>query len=343
MARTGSWQEQAVSTYRLAAQAVAEGRFAEAASLGQLTIDEAREGHEFFPLFVERARIYLRRAGVALGVLAEEEARILSLLSFPDGSAFAVERGWTDYTNAIAAFGRACEERRADDAHRLLEQAREAWRATHDRACDWVCGLIDIGARYLGEDRVVDLWDDLMGPFYESRDRYDVDRTPWAKSFERLMLDTLETFRGHLSGPARAGDLEVIEERDRWIFRLDPCGSGGRTYRYDPEGGPPRMLPPYNFAVTEAPHDWSWQKKGVCLYCVHCCQLQERIPIEKFGYPVRVIDPPTWPTGEAGAKCTWSVYKDPALIPAEAYERVGARKPDRLGSRAREALDAPAS
>jgi len=37
-----------------------------------------------------------------------------------------------------------------------------------------------------------------------------------------------------------------------------------------------------------------------------------------------VIDPPT----EPGQSCTWTVYRDPSLVPAEAYERVGRRKPD---------------
>ena len=73
----------------------------------------------------------------------------------------------------------------------------------------------------------------------------------------------------------------------------------------------------------------------MCLYCVHCCRLQEQIPIERFGYPVRVVDPPTWPAAREGGDvgvCTWMIYKDPASVPDQAYRRVGARKPDRLGS-----------
>jgi hypothetical protein len=60
---------------------------------------------------------------------------------------------------------------------------------------------------------------------------------------------------------------------------------------------------------------------------VHCCQLQERIPIQRFGIPLRVIDPPTWPGSRNGGQCRWTIYKRPENIPASAYIRVGLQKP----------------
>jgi hypothetical protein len=59
---------------------------------------------------------------------------------------------------------------------------------------------------------------------------------------------------------------------------------------------------------------------------VHCCVLQQLEPIDRLGYPARVIDPPLRP----GDDCTWTVYDDPALVPETAYRRVGRRKPGRL-------------
>jgi len=35
-----------------------------------------------------------------------------------------------------------------------------------------------------------------------------------------------------------------------------------------------------------------------------------------------------WGTTEPRGYCTWSIYKDPALVPAEAYRRVGAIRPE---------------
>ena len=61
-----------------------------------------------------------------------------------------------------------------------------------------------------------------------------------------------EAMRGHLVGPERTGDFELIETEDRYILRFDPCGSGGRTIRGDwIEDTPARMEPPYDWKVTE--------------------------------------------------------------------------------------------
>ena len=328
--RAGDPHDQGMSTYRLAARAVRDGRFWDAERLGRFTLEEAREGWELYPLFVERAREFLLREGMPPERLTAEEERVLEKLRLPDGFAFDLERGWTEFGGAIDEFASACEREDRGDALEWLEEARRVWRRTHDRACDWVYGLLDVCFRYLGEERVVEAWDHMMADVYPSRDRYGVQVRPWIESVEALVLDAATSLRGHLSGPGRYGDVEVEEEPDRWVLRFDPCGSGGRTYRPDPdEGTPPRMKPPYDFAVTTRKHDWAWNLEGVCLYCVHCCQLQERIPIQRLGYPLRVVEPPTWPTGEGKAKCMWYVYKDPDLVPEGAYHRVGARKPQR--------------
>jgi len=138
--------------------------------------------------------------------------------------------------------------------------------------------------------------------------------------------------RGHLCGPGRRGELEVDEDDDKIVVRFDPCGSGGRQQRGDPvEGTPSRALAPYEFGVTQAEHDWAWNEKGVCYYCAHCCFALELWPAEQWGHPVRVVDSPLYPaesTGPEPKKCTWTVYKRLDAIPAEAYERIGRRKPE---------------
>lgn len=329
--RDGELRDQGTSTYRLAAEALREGRFEEARRFGRYTQEEAREGRELYPMFAERARAFLLREGMAADRLAEEERRIMDALRLPDGSPFDFERGWDEFVAAVREFETACDLDDAQAAHVALERARSAWRRTHDRACDLVYALLDVCARFLGEERIGEVWDHLMEPIYPSRDRFDPARTPWAESVGSLVLDAAISLRGHLSGPGRMGEVEIEEEDDRWVLRFDPCGSGGRTYRLDAdEGTPPRMAPPYNYAVTQRKHDWAWNTEGVCLYCVHCCQLQERVPIRRFGYPLRVVDPPVWPGG-AERKCTWFVYKDPSLVPDEAYHRVGAERPSSLG------------
>ena len=277
----------------------------------------------------------------------------------PEPAQPSLGESWRAYESAVEDFAAACaaagagagagETATALDAY---QAAVANWRQAHDGGCDRLYRYADLCAKHLGEDRVEDFWDELMAGFYDSRDRFDVDRAPWRDSFEILAVDTTETFRGHLSGPGRLGDIEIVEEADRIVFRFSPCGTGGRTFVDGVDDGPgagdegpghpgdgadgaPR------FGVTTRPHDWSWGKAGVCLYCVHCCQLQERIPIRRFGYPLRVVDPPLWPQGRGEGRCTWTIYKDPSQIPAEAYERVGETKPAVLGSSARSVRHRP--
>jgi len=101
--------------------------------------------------------------------------------------------------------------------------------------------------------------------------------------------------------------VTVEEQPDRVALSFHPCGSGGR------------ILAEGRHGVVEGAHDFAWNTPGVCRYCVHCCVLQQLGPIDAFGYPARVIDPPT----EPGQHCTWTVYRDPSLVPDAAYERVG--------------------
>jgi hypothetical protein len=320
---------QTESTYALARRAIAAGEAAEGVRRIRQLLDEAAEGRELFPLFIERGRRFLLDRGVPAAVVSGEEHRILSLLGATAEDALDMPRQWAVVQDLAA---RAEEAVRAGDgraASDLVEELRCAWMVVHDRFCDIACALFSLAAGQLGESVVGAMWDDAIGDLYPSRDAYDTARRPWAESVAWLLADAAASLRGHLSGPGRTGEVSLREEEDRWVFRFDPCGSGGRTLRADANAdGAVRVGEPFGFRVTTGRHDWAWQAEGVCLYCVHCCQLQERVPISRLGYPVRVVEPPVWGTTEPRGYCTWSIYKDPALVPAEAYRRVGAIRPE---------------
>lgn len=333
--RAGDYLDHAVSTYELAATALREGRSKDAAELAYYTVQEGLEAYELFTTWCDEIPIFIATQGITSDVIEADKARLAQLNAGPDGASFDGAAGWAKYQASIKKFAAGAQEGHGDQG--VLELAREIWCDTHDRLCDAVYFWIDAAARHLGEGSIGDLWDVLMQPMYDYYDRYDTDNYSWDRSFDLLMLYALEGLRGHLSGPGRTGSIEVIEEADRWALRFDPCGSGGRTMRDDPDtGSGPRMQAPWNLGVTQEEHDWAWNKKGVCLYCVHCCQLNERMPMRRFGYPTRVIEPPVWPESREGTKCTWYIYKDPALVPEEIYQRVGAVKPSKLGGKAQQ-------
>jgi hypothetical protein len=319
---------QTESTYALARRAITAGDAPEGVRRIRQMLDEAAEGRDLFPLFIERARRFLLDRGVTPAAVAGEEHRILSLLGATADGAVDMPRQWASVQEVAARAEQACLAGDGETAAELVEELRSTWVTVHDRFCDIVCALFSLAAGELGESVVGAMWDDAIADMYPTRDEYAAQRRPWAESAELLLADAALSLRGHLSGPGRTGEVSLQEEEDRWVFRFEPCGSGGRTMRADANAdGAARVGPPFGFRVTTQEHDWAWRTKGVCLYCAHCCQLQERASITRLGYPVRVVDPPLWGTTEPRDYCTWSVYKDPQLVPAEAYRRVGAAKP----------------
>ena len=107
------------------------------------------------------------------------------------------------------------------------------------------------------------------------------------------------------------------------------------------DGLPPLSAPQFAWGELEQAHDFTWNEKGICGYCAHCCLLHETLPVAAFGYPVRVTTPPIAPLTKE-SRCSWTVYKDLRAIPEEAYRRVGGRKPPAdapLGSAGRATRD----
>ncbi len=314
--RSDPWPDQGRSSYRLAAQALDDGRAEDAVALARMTVQEAQEAYDLYRLWLARLPVLMVELGVPARTMAASTPGITQ-------AAEGLESGWTRYVELIELFaGRVTEDAAA--ARELLDDARSNWLAAHDPATDRLASLLALAADALGEAVVGQLWDALLVDYYAAiAEKYDPARVPWTRSVERLGLDIFEAVRGHLTGPLRDGSFVVREESDRWVLEFAPCGSGGRTYPESPDAD----RDPREF--TQGRHDWAWRTEGVCLYCAHCCQLQQRAPIQALGFPLRVIEPPVRATGSAPgrATCRWSIYKDPAAIPAHAWTDVGAEAP----------------
>lgn len=311
--RSDTWAQQGRSSYALAKVAVEEGRTADAVALARMTVQEAQEAFDLYAMWLVQLPELLRQRGVPVGPLAEASGRAWEVRE-------RLVEGWSHYTSSIDTFAdRAGSDTSAAVAE--LERARITWQAVHDPATDCLSSLFALAATSLGETTIGSLWDTLLGDYYDGiAAKYDPSAQPWSATIERLALDIFEAVRGHLTGPGRDGRFEVHEEDDRWVLQFAPCGSGGRTY----PGVGDVTRDDAEFTTEE--HDWAWRTKGVCLYCVHCCQLQQRAPIERIGIPLRVIEPPVRASAETPGRsvCTWSIYKDPAATPAHAFTDVGA-------------------
>lgn len=345
--RLGSWEDQKISTYRKIQEAVAAERWEEAAELASYFVDEAAVCWHLYRQWLADLEGFLREEGTSEADLDAIRERLVDLTRLPDGEVFDSHAMWDRFNALIADVQAACARHDAEGALAAMDEAKEVWRQTHDRDVDKTyCYMSETAERY-GDDAIPRMYERVLLPLFAWRyEKFDIDKHPWDEGLETLMYVACEAMRGHLVGPERTGDFELEEFADRFVVRFDPCGSGQRTVRGDwIEGTPPRMEAPYNWRVAEEERDWNHYTKGVCLYCAHCIILMEHMPMDRFGYPVRVIDPPVYPDTnkdpQARQKCQWTMYKDPTGAPEEVYTRTGRTKPTTFGSSAHGAVDLP--
>ena len=195
-------------------------------------------------------------------------------------------------------------------AKALCEAMKHESQFMHDLLVDGIAGLISFVKEELGDEGVERAW------------TYSLERS-WkpsvqaiARSDRREIAKSLAaTWRAHSTsgvGP-NPGAFEIAEDEEKLTFTMNPCGSGQRLWRnrrYGPDG----------WGVTDAAHDWSYDREGFPLYCTHCAFMNEALPIRWIGHPVYPSDPP----GDFDRDpCTWYWYKDPADIPARHAERYG--------------------
>jgi len=202
---------------------------------------------------------------------------------------------------------------RNEEAKAMVDYFRTEFLVVHDIYAQYVQDLLAFIAKTCGEEQVEAAFRFALGTWF--KERYEAYNK---MSLEERVQLTAEGMRCHLDGPERKGDFVLIEEKDRYVFRWDPCGSGGALRRNAVKHGT-------ELASAKEAHDWTWGKKGVCLYCSHCSLVNEILPVESFGYPNRITEYPENP----GDPCTWYIYKDPDDIPEEYYRRIGKTKPPR--------------
>jgi len=243
-----------------------------------------------------------------------------------DGRRFAIREGRSRLLFDFGQNRAASKLRRAlrlgfwEKAGRLLEEYLSRARLAHDVASDWAWATLTRVAEIKGEAELERVFRLTQARWFTKRYARLGALTP-----EEFLALTVEGMRGHFSGPARLGDIEVTDHGDHYILSFDPCGTGGRMRRGDePSGSPPRAHAPYHFGFTSRPWPWSWHRSGICYYCAHCAMVNEIVPIELVGYPMRVTEHPEDPM----QPCCWVLYKDPRGIPAEAYRRVGKEPPE---------------
>ncbi len=185
---------------------------------------------------------------------------------------------------------------KSDKALDFIDYETNVFKRTHDALIVSVEYFMTKLASF-GEENIESA---LRDKFYP-RIKHWLATTP---GVEESLQVWVEHHRGH------QGNISVVEEPDRYVVTLDPCGSGGRLRRT------------VNVGTTQKAYPWSWSQAGVPYYCTHCCISWEIIATELRGYPIKVALPGARPEDP----CIHLFYKKPELIPEEYFTRIGKRK-----------------
>jgi len=196
---------------------------------------------------------------------------------------------------------------------RSADLMRLRYAVVHDAHVSWIQELLTTIAVDYGEEAVRESIEYAGLSIWQPRYVVWGEMTP----LERLQL-SVEGMRGHLSGMGRRGDVGIIDEGDRYVMILDPCGSCGILRRGDPEtGGTP--APP---AGNREPHPWTGGRTGMGWYAVHSAIAMEYVHMRAGGAPLRPLE-----DCDTERACRWYIYKDPSAPRPEHYRRMGFSPP----------------
>lgn len=182
----------------------------------------------------------------------------------------------------------------------------------HDLYLHWVTALMDWVYKRDGEDAAVEA----------VRDTVNRCVTPWATLKNQLVeqggigafIEVLvDGFRMHSMYPG----LTIEEDDEKFIFTMQPCGSGGRLI----DGG--FYEGPFGYAKLKKAGPHTWGETDLPIYCSHCPWAQEIFPVLMYGDGAQLWIQTTPFPKKPGDPCVQYIYKDPKYIPDHFYERIG--------------------
>lgn len=222
-------------------------------------------------------------------------------------------RAFNPSSGDLARALEACHQQQAAGARDAAELMRLRWASLHDALVAWIQDLLQDLSEREGEEAVFAAIERAYLQLWKPRYARWLEMSP----LERLQL-SVEGMRGHLSGPRRRGDVGLLDEPDRYVIILDPCGSCGILRRGDPESGRLPALP----AGNKQSHPWTWQRLGVGWYAVHSPIVMEYLWMREGQPPMRPMEDCDTP-----GPCRWYIYKDPVATRSEHYRRMGFSPP----------------
>lgn len=205
----------------------------------------------------------------------------------------------------------------------LLDGQRKEWMPWHDFGVVWLAHFYAAALEMGGPDYLDEVLAQTYAPAFVAGFPHYA-----AMDDEARAREIAKTWNYHCA------DFRLTEEDDRFVFTLDPCGSGGRLFR----GAMWRDLFAYGRPLSPTmpeEHPINFMRRDAPSYCTHCAA-SNRAQLQRAADPqvplFFVID------GHAqlrpGMACRTYVYKDAAdrarIAPA-LFAQVGLAAPTDVG------------
>ena len=158
------------------------------------------------------------------------------------------------------AVDRAVEklDRGETDIADLLRGQRKGWKPWHDFGLVMLEYFYGVALEKGGADYLQEVLAETYAPAFNAGfPRYA------AMSDDELVREIARTWNYHCA------DFTLHEEDDRFVFRLDPCGSGGRLFRGEMWRDMFHYGEPLSPIMPEA-HDVNFNRVNAPAYCTHC-------------------------------------------------------------------------
>lgn len=171
-----------------------------------------------------------------------------------------------------------------------------------DNYVDWVAALLSFIGRQYGDDTIYQALEESIG----QRVLLSVDIFDQADFRQRVEMVTVG-LRRHCQ------PIEIKEDEEKIVFKMKPCGTGGRQILAG------KYESPLNLLKVKKPQPMTCWKEDLPVYCCHA-HFVASSPVAQGRTPPLVEIVSDKPGEEP---CEILVYKDPQAVPTEVYAKAG--------------------
>ncbi len=193
-------------------------------------------------------------------------------------------------------------------AKKLARRMYNEFLSMHDLYRDWTVATLSFVGRRFGDQALEEAMEAGVKAWWLP----NLDKMPAEATALRARVKMFVAgLRAHLQ------PLNIVEDDEKIVIQMRPCGSGGRLVLEGKYAGPDGML------TVKGPQFLTYGRDSFPVYCAHE-PVMERQDIAAHGAPFVVVEP----AHELGKQhCNFIIYKDRSKVPAKYYERVGMKKP----------------